>query len=563
MDLIGSLRLRSIDYSAGNCLGSSFINHNLAFNLRSNLLSGEYLSSSFINNKLACFNRCACEYLCCISVNYKLALNLGSSFLSSDYLCCISIDSEFALCYGSSFNYGLVINNCYDLLTNVESFILRLRCFYCFWSLSNCLKYLSGFKILGNCVCALSLRCFNYSAGNCLGSSFINHNLTLNLRSNLLSSEYLCCRCINHNLAFSDSSLNRSFFCGFNNFLCHRLRNYGINILNLYYGVEDFCNLFNSLRSFVNDSSLNNLCLICKLAYLISGTCDFFLCRSGCDYLMAVLCCNCVLDFGLALNLLRLSRIDCKRVTTLLNILRRCCLKSLCRVGLFCNCVRAYCLRSIFDYWDSSNILLNHYDALILNRLGSGLSFYCSLLLSDNVTTLAFSSFNCSACNYLCRALINYYCTLFSGFACKYLCSVSVNHNLAVFCGYACEYLCSVSVNHNLAVFCGYACEYLCSVSVNHNLAVFCGYACEYLCSIGINHNLAVFCGHACEYLCSVGINYNLTLFNRYILHRSFLNSSFNCLARNLDCGVRMLGNNIAYAITTAGNLSCIFSIYG
>ena len=125
------------------------------------------------------FNLSSCKNLSSALVNHNLALDFRSCFRS------------------------LFLNNANGLFTTMKNFRSLFFCYGSFFCLCSC-KYLSGFKILGNCVCAL--RSFNCSAGNCLGSSFINHNFTLNLRRRRFGS-------LNYGSLFN--SLFGLFFCDY------------------------------------------------------------------------------------------------------------------------------------------------------------------------------------------------------------------------------------------------------------------------------------------------------------------------------------------------------------
>ena len=192
--LNGSFAYRNLDcnlFALGNLLLEVL---NLAGLYYLNGSSRSFFSLSFLDRSF--FNICSRSF------------NLGDSFFdlsTCNDLCCGGIDLNFTLCYGSSFNYRLFFNNSNDFITAMKNFLDLFSLLFNYGSFYLCsCKYLSGFKILGNCVCAL--RSFNCSAGNCLGSSFINHNFTLNLRRRRFGS-------LNYGSLFN--SLFGLFFCDY------------------------------------------------------------------------------------------------------------------------------------------------------------------------------------------------------------------------------------------------------------------------------------------------------------------------------------------------------------
>ena len=233
---------------------------------------------------------------------------------------------------------------------------------------SNCVNNLGC--ICTNCKLAIDgLNCINY-----LGCISIYCKLMLD---NFNCSDYLNCICIYKNFA-----------------RCSCLGLYALDGLCIF--VE------NDYIARLNSLCRDDLRICRKLADLVSL---HFVCGLRRNNLLALLVgCYCVLKLGSALDLLCLCRINSKSITTLVDFLCRLSLESLCRVGLFCNCVcaRLRCYSNfikhryylftgvenliyLFFCRNRCDILL-YYNAIFINRLCN--RSRSSGFLSDDVSAL-------------------------------------------------------------------------------------------------------------------------------------------------------------------------------
>ena len=204
-------------------------------------------------------------------------------------------------------------------------------------------------------------------------------------------SNYLCCICIYENFA-------RYSYLGL----------YALNCLCIF--VEN--DYLTGLKSFCRD----DLRICRKLANLVRLG---FICWLRSNNLLALLIgCYCVLKLGSTLDLLCLCRINCKSIYTLINLFCRLSLKSLCRVGLFCNCVYTGlgCYSSLFNYryylFTGMESLLNlflcrhrcdillYYNAVFINSLFDRCSLSC--FLNECVSALRLICLESSALNNPC-----------------------------------------------------------------------------------------------------------------------------------------------------------------
>ena len=167
-------------------------------------------------------------------------------------------------------------------------------------------------SLLTDCVSALRLRCYKSNALDNLSGLGINYNLARYFGLGFYRIDYLCGIFFYEKLA---RSLN---LCG---------------------------SCLDSLCIFVENDNLTTLGLLCRNDLCICGKLvDLvglgFLGRLCLDNLSALLIGSyCILKLGSTLDLLSLFGIYSESVCTLLDFLGRLSLKSLCRVGLFCNCI--------------------------------------------------------------------------------------------------------------------------------------------------------------------------------------------------------------------------------
>ena len=322
---------------------------------------------------------------------------LGLRHLNScgDNLSCMLYNNlANRLTYGLCHSCRCILNNGYNLFTGMKNFFYHRSFFYgsffylgnfsCllndlvatgllgslgnhdsthFLGFGNCLFRLGNFSITcENCISAFFYRLLVFL---CYRSDnhyvFILNEYTLILGKKLLGS--LCRRLpLGSSLFLKDSvcMLLRSGSSGDNLYAVLILKKLAFYFYgSFYYGLvikngNDFFTLVENLlgnlcffsnRSFFNlcyFTSCDKLCIFNKFFYYADL---LFADSNGRDGSLALfICCDRVLALKCSINLLRLCGINRKLIACLFNFCRRCCFKSLCRIGLLCNCVLAFCL---------------------------------------------------------------------------------------------------------------------------------------------------------------------------------------------------------------------------
>ena len=612
------------------CLGSSFYN----LGDSSVKLNGHKLGLGSILGALgygSCGNRCGltCDNLICAIAGYNLASYYGSRLCTGNDLC-IFVENVYLAGYGRSFLlaadnlsglgcgyfatsrlycYGLILENRYCFLTGILGSIgdVEVRNLSLFLISRSGLCLGSFSYLFGNCVSAASLLSLENSGLDYLGSGGINYNLACYGRLFFLAINGL--NCLGGNNLASNLGLCLNAINCLNSLRCYNLTRYGgLVSLDDLHGVAIHDDLAEQDR--LCRSCLNGLCIFVENDYLtglrrlsrdylsICGkladiVCSGLLCGLRGDYLLTVLIgCYCVLKLGSTLDLLRLGGINGNCVITVLDLFLSLSLKSLCRVGLLCNCVRAF-LCTVDGLRGFRCYNLARFGRFCLNAINCLNSLGCNNLVSnlgrDFLAANCLDGFgynNLALRRCFCYRLILENC--YSLFACVLgsICDVEVR-NLSFFltsgngsdlllnyhticisllggCGFSCFFCDNITCRllglKNLRL------DHLCRALVYYKLARYCRLRlcyCDHLsigfCNLACYRGLGLILKNGYDLIAAVkDLFYSLcTRSNR---------SGLNCLyARARDHKLRalMLNNCISRSFSSTGDLSCLLGNFG